>query len=219
MLIPPHTLLFDWDNTLMDTWPIIHQALTDTFAHFDMEPWSMDEVKRYVARSMREAFPDVFGERAEEAGEVYIAAYRSYQLERLTPLPGTLELLQHLRTRPLKLAVVSNKRSEFLRKEVDHLDWHHFFDTLVGAGDAEHDKPHAAPALLALKNLSVEPSHAVWFVGDSQVDLECAENAGLTRILYGDVIASEHDKEKHYYRGWGYDAYAKDPEAFKALLG
>lgn len=217
-LTPPHTLLFDWDNTLVDTWPIIHRALTDTFVPYGLEPWSMVQVKSYVARSMREAFPDIFGERAEEAGERYIAAYRKHQFENLTPLPGAVELLKALRTLPLKLGVVSNKTSAFLHKEIAHLCLSEYFDTIVGAGDAEHDKPHAAPALLALKHLGIAADKGVWFIGDSNADLECAHNAAITPVLFGELIESEHDAQKHMYRGWGYEAYAAEHEALLALI-
>lgn len=217
-LTTPHTLLFDWDNTLVDTWPIIHQALKDTFEPYGMEPWSMEEVKSYVARSMREAFPDIFGERAEEAGEVYIEAYRKYQFAWLTPLPGSEDLLKKLRALPLKIGVVSNKRGEFLRKEIAHLGWEQYFDTVIGAGDAEHDKPHAAPAQLALLNLHVTPDKGVWFIGDSNADLECAHNAAITPILFGELIEREHDAEKRIYRGWGYEAYAAEHAGLYALL-
>ncbi len=214
----PKTVLFDWDNTLVDTWPIIHQALCDTFAPFGMEPWSMEQVKAHVARSMREAFPDIFGSKAEEAGEAYIAAYRKYQYAWLKPLPDAKETMERLRALPLALGVVSNKRSEFLHKEIEHLGWGGYFDVIVGAGDAEHDKPHAAPALLALSRIEKSADKSVWFIGDSNADLECAYNAALTPVLFGELIEAEHDAEKHLYRGWGYEAYAPEHEALIKLI-
>lgn len=217
-LVTPHTVLFDWDNTLVDTWPIIHQALKDTFEPYGMQPWSMQQVKAHVARSMREAFPDIFGEKAEEAGELYISAYRKYQFEWLTPLAGALDSLRALQHTHLKLGVVSNKRSEFLAKEIEHLGWEEYFDVVIGAGDAEHDKPHAAPALLALMKLHITPDKGVWFIGDSNADLECAHNAAITPVLFGELIESEHDAATHFYRGWGYAAYAPDHEELLGLI-
>lgn len=217
-LTTPHTLLYDWDNTLVDTWPVIHQALTETFAAFGMEPWSMEQVKSHVARSMRDAFPDLFGERAEEAGELYIAAYRRYQFAWLKPLPGVLELLEAQAALPLKIGVVSNKRNTLLNAEIEHLGWGKYFDVIIGAGDAAHDKPDAAPALLALSRLGIAPAKEVWFIGDSNADLECAHNAALTPILYGELIEKEHDPDKQFYRGWGYAAYAAEHGELLGLI-
>lgn len=217
-LAAPHTVLFDWDNTLVDTWPIIHRALCDTFAPFGMEPWTMEQVKTHVARSMRESFPEIFGDRAEEAGELYIQAYRTYQFAQLTPLPGALAMLEVLRGMPVKTGVVSNKRSEFLHKEIAHLGWERYFDVVVGAGDAAHDKPDAAPALLALSRLERAPDKSVWFIGDSNADLECAYRAGLTPVLFGELLEREHDSHARMYRGWGYEAYAPGHDILSRLL-
>jgi phosphoglycolate phosphatase len=41
-LTKPKAILFDWDNTLADTWPTIHQAMSETFAAMGQEPWSSD---------------------------------------------------------------------------------------------------------------------------------------------------------------------------------
>jgi phosphoglycolate phosphatase-like HAD superfamily hydrolase len=73
-----------------------------------------------------------------------------------------------------------------LHKEVAKLEWAGFFDVVIGAQDAARDKPAADPVLLALKDSGIAPSSEVWLVGDSVTDLECAKNAGISAILYGD---------------------------------
>ena len=44
-LSKPTAILFDWDNTLVNTFPIIYQGLYDTFIAMGMEPWTFEEVK------------------------------------------------------------------------------------------------------------------------------------------------------------------------------
>ena len=56
--IKPDAVLFDWDNTLVDSWPIIHAALNDTFDTFDKKRWSLSETKRKVKHSLRDSFPN-----------------------------------------------------------------------------------------------------------------------------------------------------------------
>ena len=63
----PKALLFDWDNTLVESWDAIHHALVVTFEAMGHEPWSLDETKARVRRSLRDAFPALFGTRWEEA--------------------------------------------------------------------------------------------------------------------------------------------------------
>jgi phosphoglycolate phosphatase len=47
------------------------------------------------------------------------------------------------------------------------------------------DKPHAAPVALALNGSGVAPGDAVWLVGDTGVDMECAYNSGCVPVLLG----------------------------------
>ena len=59
----PAALLFDWDNTLADTWPAIHHALAVTFRAMDREPWTLEETRARVRASARDSFPALFGSR------------------------------------------------------------------------------------------------------------------------------------------------------------
>ena len=86
----PKAVLFDWDNTLVNTWPVIHEALNKTFTELGHEPWPMDLVKQRVARSMRDSFPTIFGENWQAAGEKYQGHFRAIHLERLEALEGEI---------------------------------------------------------------------------------------------------------------------------------
>ena len=146
----PRALIFDWDNTLIDSWDCLRAAINETLDAFGMAPWSRDDVRRQVARSLREAFPDWFGDRWEEAAAIYKDAFGRRHLDALRPLPGSAVLLEGLAARDLTLGVVSNKSGHFLRAEAAALDWERHFHRLVGAGDAARDKPAPDPVALAL---------------------------------------------------------------------
>jgi len=179
----PRAILFDWDNTLVDSWPIILDALNITFVAFDLPPWTMDEARVRVRKSMRDSFPELFGEKWRDAGELFYEHYAAIHVERLRPLPGAEAMLQTFTDADIHLGVVSNKNGGFLRLEASHLGWDRFFGALVGALDAEQDKPDPKPVTLALGPSGIKSGPAVWFVGDADIDLECAHNAGLTPIL------------------------------------
>ena len=84
----PRALLFDWDNTLVDSWDAIHHALVVTFEAMGHEPWSLDETKARVRRSLRDAFPALFGARWEEARKLYLDTFTATHLERHRPGRG-----------------------------------------------------------------------------------------------------------------------------------
>jgi len=176
-------VLFDWDNTLIDSWTTIHEAMNAALAAMEHETWTIDQTRERVRRSLREVFPEMFGDRWEEARDVFYGRFRHVHLEMLAPMAGAEALLRLLAARGVYLGVVSNKLGEHLRREVTHLGWNDLFGGIVGATDAERDKPAPQPVTLALSGSEIAPGDDVWFVGDTGIDLECARNAGCRGIL------------------------------------
>ncbi len=183
-LVRPRALLFDWDNTLVDTWGAIHHALTVTFDAMGQQPWTLDETRQRVRRSAREAFPALFGARAEEAAGIFYQVFESDHLETLEAHAGAEALLRGLaESGSYYLAVVSNKRGDLLRREAARLGWDSYFERLVGANDAARDKPAVDAVEMALGDSGLAPGPEVWFVGDTDIDMVCAANAGCLPVL------------------------------------
>lgn len=187
----PQAILFDWDNTLVDTWMTIHEALNHVMAAMEKPLWSLAETRTRVRLSLRESFPAHFGDRWEEAREIYLDYFRAIHLERLTPLPGCGKMVAALAEEGIFLGIVSNKTGVLLRREAEQLGWGHYFGSIVGAGDATADKPDPAPVRLALAPSGIDPGPAAWFVGDTGIDIECAANAGCISVLLGSDLAAE----------------------------
>ena len=183
----PDAILFDWDNTLIDAWPCILDCYNHTFRHFDMPEWSLEEGKRFIARSLRDTFPSMFGDRWRDAREIYYDAFAKSHLERMVPYSHSETMLKSLVDRGVYLGVVSNKLGTFLRSEAQKLGWTPLFGALLGATDAVRDKPDSAPVVMALEPAGLTPNTKVWFVGDSAVDLQCAHQSGCTAVLLRDT--------------------------------
>ena len=179
----PKAIVFDWDNTLIDSWGSIQDAQNHTLAHFGLEPWSLEETRRRVRGSMRDSYPELFGNRWREAGEIFYARFAARHMETLAPLPGAGEMLAEFSAAGIYLAVVSNKKGDYLRKEASHLGWSRFFGRIVGAFDAARDKPSIEPVDLALSGSGIARGLDVWFAGDADIDMECAEKAGCLAVL------------------------------------
>ena len=62
----PRAVLFDWDNTLVNTWPTIIECYHDTFTALGQKPWTGDEVRARAHGSLRDHFPKLFGEKARD---------------------------------------------------------------------------------------------------------------------------------------------------------
>jgi|SRR4051794_22567095 len=184
----PSVLLYDWDNTLVDGWAGITAALNAAFAAFGHPLWTVDDTRNRVRVSLRESFPVMFGERWEEARDIFYETLTHQHLDHVSAMAGVPEVLEAGVGWPQ--GVVSNKAGNFLRREVVHLGWSRFFGAVVGAGDAAADKPDPAPLHLALSQLGRTADTSVWYMGDTAIDMQSARAAGVTAVLIGNA---DHD--------------------------
>jgi phosphoglycolate phosphatase len=180
---PPSALLFDWDNTLVDSWGTIHHAYNATLQAMGRPLWTLEETRARARRSARDSFPALFGDRAREAVKIFYRAFEARHLDHLVPYPGAERMLECLTEIGCYVAVVSNKRGDLLRREAEVLGWQRHFRRLVGATDAALDKPAVEAVDLALNGSGIVAGPEVWFVGDTDVDMVCAHNADCVAVL------------------------------------
>lgn len=209
----PSAIVFDWDNTLVDTWPTIHEALSVTLAAMGHEPWSFDDTKIRVRQSLRDSFPALFGDRWAEARDIFYETFARNHIERLAPLPGVAELLAALSATGMDMAVLSNKTGRYLREEAAYLGWDSHFAALVGAGDAEQDKPARQSLDLALGPFGCAAGPTVWMVGDSGIDMEVAHRTGCVPVL---LNRADHNADE--FKDWPPELVFKGCNSFKELV-
>jgi phosphoglycolate phosphatase len=183
ILRPPRAILFDWDNTLVDGWAAIADAMNAALDLVGQPTWTVAETKSRVRGSLRDSFPRMFGSRSEEATRVFYERFAANHLACVRPMIGAGDLLPWLVGRGIYLGIVSNKTGPYLRLEVEHLGWAGHFRRVVGAGDAAHDKPAVDPVDMALAESGIARGAEVWFVGDADIDMDCAVRAGCLPIL------------------------------------
>jgi phosphoglycolate phosphatase len=75
----PKVILFDWDNTLVDTAPLVLQSLNHTFTQLGLPVWSEEEARERGQHSGREAFPTLFGEQWQKAQYIFYEYYDTHQ--------------------------------------------------------------------------------------------------------------------------------------------
>ncbi len=184
----PKALLFDWDGTLIDNWDAIVSGLNEALVTFGQQPWGRDEAMERISASQRDSFPVLFGDDWQRARDIFYAGFERRHLELLTVLDGAEALLDDCAS--FVTALVSNKSGRHLRKEAEYLGWTPRFHALVGATDAERDKPDPAPVHMALHGSGIRPGPDVWFIGDSGTDLKTARASGCTAIIVRHAAAN-----------------------------
>ena len=179
------TIVFDCDGTLLDTATDLANAVNHVLRTHNFPEKSLAEVKAALGNAvtylMRQCLPSTV---ADDELEPYIEEFKTYYGEHLkdttAPYPGILDMLDALREKGYKLAIVSNK----IQEGVTPLNKECFGDRLpvaIGERPGLQRKPAPDMVLQALKELDSTPEESI-YVGDSEVDVATAENSGLLCI-------------------------------------
>lgn len=183
MLNKPEAIIFDWDNTLIDSLPQIDRAREETFIKFNAYA---PEAELLNTCANKKTFFSQFGEMEEEAIDFFISTYAYITKDGVMPLAGAEKVLQLVQDAKIPMLIVSNKLNTLLNKEVEFLGWRGYFSKIIGSNDCPMDKPHPMPVYAALDAIMVPPSPKVLLIGDSTLDIKCAISANCWPILFGD---------------------------------
>jgi phosphoglycolate phosphatase len=193
MIKKPQAILFDWDNTLVDTKPAIDIAIETMFDRMNVDLSILNRNDPNNFLSAKDSLPMIFGSRWQEANQIYRETYKKHQFDNINLLKDAKEVLDLLRDNAIYISVVSNKLGNTLRDEVNHFKLNDYFTKIIGSLDAKEDKPSKEPVLAALEGSNIEPGQDVWFVGDSEVDMLCAINSGCKPIFLGETKINKFD--------------------------
>lgn len=174
-------VFFDLDGTLADTVELILRSFRHTMATHLGEVLPDERWISGMGTPLRTQLRD-FARSEEEAAamlETYTVFQRGVHDESVRPFPGAREVLDELRGRGARIAVVTSKRGEVARRTMEVCGLWDAVDLLVSADDVERGKPDPEPVLRALGSLGLEAlTGAVLFVGDSPHDLRAGRAAG-----------------------------------------
>ncbi len=191
----PAAIFFDWDGTLVDSMAVLHAYYNHVLGHFGMPEITLVQAQSNIRRSAREVFPEIFGSQSAEALKVFYEFVEKEHLKHLMAFAGADDFLKSLVPYKIPLGIVSNKKHSFLLKEISHLGWDKYFISNIGAGEAVRDKPAPDPLLLAASkiNLSPDEAHHVWYVGDTETDMQAGQAAGFQLVFIEHGLGEKQD--------------------------
>lgn len=189
--------VFDLDGTLIDSKQDIVRSVNLMLRDMQREEQPTELVRTFIGHGAPQLIARVLGpgaseEQLDEALGIFLAHYRERKLDRTRPYPGVAEALRKLAGRPM--AVLSNKPTELSVDILKGLGLARFFEAIYGGDSFRRKKPDPVGALRVLKELGRTPAESA-MVGDSDVDVETARNAGMLAVgvNYG---FGQHDREK-----------------------
>jgi len=189
----PALIIFDWDDTLVDSYPAIHLAINAARRAFALPEWSLHEARENCRIALRESFPLWFGEKWEEASAIFYESFAQNHITMLGLKAGAADILAFLSARQIPLAVNSNKTSSYLQEEMLHLEWAHHFSAVVGANDVARGKPNPEGVEKIRQQCGITADQPVWFIGDNAVDSATAHAGGCLPI----IIAADFQPTLH----------------------
>ena len=175
---PLKAVLFDLDGTLVDSVKDIAEAVNFTREHYGQDCLPDAAVTVFVGNGVYNLLGKSLATedqtKIQEAYEIFQGYYRAHCANHTKPFPGAVELLNTLKTKNIKMGVVSNKPQEFTDSVLKQLNLASYFEVAFGPESTTNRKPHPEPLLTALQRLGAQPQEAV-MVGDSIVDIHAAQ--------------------------------------------
>ena len=180
-------VLFDLDGTLLDTLDDLTDSVNVILERYGFPRQERKEVRRYLGNGSERLMRAVLPKNINEADfakylEEYKVYYEGHKEEKTGPYPGIPELLWELHRRGLKIGVVSNK-FDLAVKGLCKKYFSPCIDGAVGEMESAGIRRKPAPDMVfaAAEWLGVAIEDCL-YVGDSEVDILTAENAGMDCI-------------------------------------
>lgn len=179
-------LIFDLDGTLADTIPAITEAVNMTLVDLGFPPRTQIEVEGFIGQGPRhlisESLPNEENnaETLDKALKLYDKNYALTYLHTDHLYDGMIDVLSAL-SQSYKIAVLSNKQDEYVKKLIKQLIPDGICDFAYGTLNGIPAKPNPTTALKLASALGVNPCECV-LIGDSEIDISTAINAGFNCI-------------------------------------
>ena len=179
------TIVFDLDGTLLDTLSDLHAAVNFALEKYAFPKRSKDEVRSFVGNGIAMLIRRAIGKETplfESVLQAFKEYYAAHCADETKPYDGIMPLLESLQKQGIKTAVVSNKADFAVKKLADEYFGGLLLDA-VGEDEANGIRKKPAPdSLLAVMDKLGADKQKTVYVGDSEVDIQTAQNAGVPCI-------------------------------------
>jgi len=187
-------LIFDLDGTLIDSKVDLALSINAMLEYMNRAPLPHEAIFGMVGngapvlvrRALASGTPpeNVTEEEVERSLAYFLSYYRAHMLDNTVPYPGVREALEMLAGYPM--AVLTNKPVNFSRAILDGLELSCYFRYIYGGNSFEKKKPDPMGVHVLLRELNATERQAM-MVGDSEVDVRTARNAGIWAcgVTYG----------------------------------
>ena len=193
------TIIFDLDGTLLNTLDDLRDSTNYALSQYGYPERSLDEIRSFVGNGIRKlierALPkDVTQEEYDKVFEAFKGHYRVHCNDKTGPYPGIMELLTVLKEKGIACAIASNKAHPAVMT-LKEIYFEGYIQEASGIVDGKPAKPDTYMVDNLMKALNCKKEETL-YVGDSQVDIDTAANAGLDMVAVSWGFRTEEELKK-----------------------
>ncbi len=185
-------ILFDLDGTLIDSTEAILESFHHSFAVYDFSVPDDEDIKALIGHPLDVMYRElgVQDELVWDFVNTYKEHYRKISTQKTILLENAKEAVERA-AEFASLGIVTTKTGKYSQVLMEYFGLMKKFDVLIGREDVQNPKPNAEPILKALEKFDTK-NREIWMIGDTQMDLLSAKNAGVNSI----GVLSGYDKEE-----------------------
>ena len=192
------TVIFDLDGTILNTLEDLKNAVNCGLKSKNLPEKDLEFVRKAIGNGtqvlIKRCTPeDISGEERQIVFNIFKSYYLEHYADNTKPYPGITELLKSLKGK-CRLAVVSNKDDDLTKKLISK-EFPGMFDIIQGSYLDKPKKPHPFLINKIIEDYSINKADCL-YIGDTEIDKESAENAGLDYLLVNYGYRTKEELEK-----------------------
>jgi len=177
-------VLFDLDNTLVDSVETIWRCADHVLRTEGLSGIDRQTAEKAMGLTIFDLFalvePDLSQAKKEKLFHMYKKCYPGF-MRYTVILPNALDAIKNVRSRGLRIGLVTTKSRENTEKVLTAFGMRDYFEAVVGFEDTEQHKPSSQPIIKAVGLLGLNPTEAL-VVGDTEMDVIAGNEAGSVTV-------------------------------------
>ncbi|MBC5630089.1 HAD family hydrolase [Clostridium sp. NSJ-6] len=181
-----NSIIFDLDGTLLNTIEDLANACNYALTTLGYKTHEVEKYKTFVGNGRYKLVERMLPEdnrsveNIEKALELFDSYYEKHMIDMTKPYDGIMEMLDCLISKSINIAVVSNKPHEFTTEVVKNY-FGDRFEVVYGHKKNTKEKPDPWAVLEVIDEFKVNKDECL-YVGDSEIDINTAKNAGVKSV-------------------------------------
>jgi phosphoglycolate phosphatase len=178
-------IIFDLDGTLIDTLEDLSASMNYALTKLGCAVRNQDECRQMIGNGLTKfaerALPEDRMNLRNELMGIMVAHYQQHCLVKTAPYDGILHVVRTLQEKGIQIAILTNKNKKPAEAIVRHFWNDETFDPVVGVCDGRKIKPDPQSTRAILERWKLTASEVI-FIGDSEVDIQTANAAGVASV-------------------------------------